>query len=206
MSRGSHYFSPSPESPSRRTLLTLRVREHELDLWTDTGVFAGDRVDPGTVALLEEAPAPADAPADLLDLGCGYGPIAVALARQAPAARVWAVEVNERAVELARENAYLNGCRNVHVCTPGELPADLTFAAIYSNPPIRVGKTALHALLSDWLARLAAGGRAYLVVQRHLGADSLADWLRAEGYDVERLASKRGYRVLEVGGGASAGT
>lgn len=203
MSRGSHYFSTSPESPSERRLLTLRVRGHELDLWTDTGVFAGDRVDPGTLALLEEAPAPPDTPGDVLDLGCGYGPIALALARQAPAARVWAVDVNERAVQLARENAYLNGCGNVHACTPGDLPADLTFAAIYSNPPIRVGKTALHALLSEWLARLAPEARAYLVVQRHLGADSLADWLTREGFEVDRLASKRGYRVLEVSGSAS---
>ncbi len=175
----------------------------ELDLWTDTGVFAGDRVDPGTQALLEEAPAPADVPADVLDLGCGYGPIAVALARRAPAARVWAVDVNERAVELTRDNAYLNGCGNVHACPPGEVPADLGFAAIYSNPPVRIGKAALHALLLEWLARLSPDGRAYLVVQRHLGSDSLAAWLRGQGYRVDRLASKRGYRVLEVRAGGS---
>jgi 16S rRNA (guanine1207-N2)-methyltransferase len=207
VSDASHYFSPAPESPSQRKLVTLRLREHELDLWTDTGVFAGDRVDSGTLALLEEAPPPADAPGDVLDLGCGYGPIAVALARQAPAARVWAVDVNERAVALARENAYLNGCGNVHACAPADVPAELTFTAIYSNPPVRVGKAALHALLAEWLARLSPAGRAYLVVQRHLGADSLAGWLTDQGYEVDRLASKRGYRVLEVASGsASSGT
>jgi len=208
VSSGSHYFTPKPETPSERKLITFGLDGAELDLWTDTGVFAGDRVDSGTLALLEEAPPPLDAPADLLDLGCGYGPIAVALARRAPTARVWAVDVNERAVALARENAYLNGCRNVYACTPAELPADLAFAAIYSNPPVRVGKAALHGLLQEWLGRLAPDGHAYLVVQRHLGADSLAAWLAAQGCDVERLASKRGYRVLAVAlsGSASSGT
>jgi len=198
VSGGSHYFSAQPEAASQRRLISLRLDAGELDLWTDSGVFAGDRVDPGTQALLDEAPPPPDAPVDLLDLGCGYGPIALALARRAPTARVWAVDVNERAVALTRENAYLNGCVNVHAGAPGEVPLDVSFTAIYSNPPVRIGKEALHSLLEEWLDRLTPDGRAYLVVQRHLGADSLAAWLDGRGYEVDRLASKRGYRVLAV--------
>jgi 16S rRNA (guanine1207-N2)-methyltransferase len=195
---GSHYFSTSPASASRRHLIELRLPGLEADLWTDAGVFAGDRVDPGTRALLEEAPSPADRQTDLLDLGCGYGPIAVALARRAPAARVWAVDVNERALGLTRENASLNGCANVRACSPADVPAEVRFAAIYSNPPVRIGKAALHELLLHWLRRLHPEGAAYLVVQRHLGSDSLAGWLEDQGFQVRRLASKRGYRVLEA--------
>lgn len=195
---GSHYFSPTPETPSERRLLRLRLPDVDLDIWSDRGVFAGDRVDAGTLALLEEAPFPANLPSDILDLGCGYGPIAVTLARRAPAARIWAVDVNSRAVELTRENAYLAGCSNVHALAPLDVPPDLRFAAVYANPPVRVGKDALHALLLEWLARLLPDGRAYLVVQRHLGSDSLARWLEDRGFGVARLASKRGYRVFEV--------
>ena len=194
----SQYFAPQPEVPSERRLVKLRVRGLELDLWTDRGVFAGDRVDSGTLALLQEAPGPPAGAATLLDLGCGYGPIAVTLARQAPASKVWAVDVNQRALELARENAWLCGCPNVHAGRPDEVPADLRFDAIYSNPPVRIGKQELHELLLSWLQRLAPGGRGYLVVQRHLGADSLAAWLATHAFEVTRLASKRGYRVLEV--------
>lgn len=183
--------------------MRLRLSDVDVDLWTDRGVFAGERVDSGTLALLEEAPPPPDGAIDLLDLGCGYGPIAITLARRAAKARVWAVDVNTRAVELTRENAYLSGCANVHAGGPAEVPPEVRFAAIYSNPPVRVGKAALHGLLLEWLERLVPGGHAYLVVQRHLGSDSLAGWLESEGFEVDRLASKRGYRVLDVSAASS---
>ena len=192
------YFATDPAVPSERHLVALKLPGMELDLWADSGVFSGDRVDPGTRALLVEAPSPPEGAVNLLDLGCGYGPIAVTLARRAPAARVWAVDVNRRAVELARDNAYLNGCANVHACAPDDVPEDVQFHAIYSNPPVRIGKQALHVLLEQWLGRLAPEGTAYLVVQRNLGADSLAAWLTGRGRAVTRLASKRGYRVLAV--------
>lgn len=205
MTRESHYFSPQPDAPSERRLIKLRLRDLEADLWTDRGVFAGDRVDPGTLVLLESAAAPPAGRAELLDLGCGYGPIAVALARRAPEARVWAVDVNERALELTRDNAFLNGCSNLHACQPTEVPAELRFDAIYSNPPVRIGKEPLHGLLREWLDRLSERGAAQLVVQRHLGSDSLAAWLEGQGRAVRRVASKRGYRVLEVSGGSASG-
>jgi len=149
------------------------------------------------MVLLREGPAP-PAQGEILDLGCGYGPIALTLARRAPAAHVWAVDVNERAVELARANAVTAGTTNVTVATPAEVPTDLRFDAIYSNPPVRVGKEPLHSLLREWLARLQPGAPAYLVVQRNMGSDSLAAWLAREGWQVARLKSKKGYRILEV--------
>jgi 16S rRNA (guanine1207-N2)-methyltransferase len=195
----SHYSDPAPAVESKPRTVHLHVRELALELKADRGVFASRGIDLGTRVLLREAPAPPSR-GDILDLGSGYGPIAIALARQAPGARVWAVDVNQRAVELTRTNAAAAEVANVTACSPEEVPEDVRFAAIYSNPPVRVGKAALHELLVRWFSRLAAGGRAYLVVQRNLGADSLASWLAAEGYEVQRLKSKKGYRILQVAG------
>ncbi|HEX2646357.1 MAG TPA: methyltransferase [Candidatus Dormibacteraeota bacterium] len=193
----SHYFDPEPPVPSRRRTVHLHLDELALELEADRGVFGSRGIDLGTLTLLREAPPP-PAAGDVLDLGCGYGPIAIALARQAPGARVWAVDVNERALELTRSNAAANQAANVEVRAPAAVPEGLRFAAIYSNPPVRVGKAPLHELLKAWLPRLEPGATAYLVVQRNLGSDSLAAWLAKEGFVVSRLKSKKGYRVLEV--------
>ena len=173
-------------------------------LVSDRGVFSAGRVDPGTVALLKAAPAP-PASGDLLDLGCGWGPIALTLASAAPGAVVWALDVNRRALALVAENASRLALTNVRPVTEADIPASLRFAEIWSNPPIRVGKERVHQLLGMWLPRLVPGGRAWMVVQRHLGADSLATWLATGGWKVRRAASKSGYRVLEVRLGAGPG-
>lgn len=193
----SHYFEPRPAVPSKPRTVRLHLGELDLELQTDRGVFGSKGVDAGTLILLKEAPAPPHE-GEILDLGSGYGPIAVAVARRSPGARIWAVDVNERAVELARANAAKAGAANLTAATPDAVPAEVRFDAIYSNPPVRVGKAPLHDLLETWLRRLKAGGAAYLVVQRNLGSDSLARWLGEKGYTVTRLKSKKGYRVLEV--------
>jgi 16S rRNA G1207 methylase RsmC len=179
----------------------LRVAGLDLELQADRGVFGARGVDLGTLVLLREAPAP-PASGELLDLGCGYGPIAIVLGKTAPGARVWAVDVNERALELARINASAAEAANVTVCEPAQVPAEVRFDAIYSNPPVRIGKGPLHSLLLGWLPRLRPGGAAYLVVQRNLGADSLAAWIGQQGFAVRRLKSKKGFRVLEVKAGS----
>jgi 16S rRNA (guanine1207-N2)-methyltransferase len=196
----SHYFDPAPVVESKPRTVHLHVGELALELKADRGVFGSRGIDLGTRVLLREAPAPPPE-GNILDLGSGYGPIAIALARQAPGARVWAVDVNERAVELTKTNAKAAAVANVTACAPDEVPDDVRFAAIYSNPPVRVGKAALHDLLMRWLGRLGESGRAYLVVQRNLGSDSLAAWLGEQGFAVRRLKSKKGYRVLEVKAG-----
>ncbi len=178
-----------------------------LELATDAGVFSPGRLDPGTRLLLETSPVP-PAAGNLLDLGCGYGPIACVLAKRSPGATVWAVDVNERALELCARNARAAGLENVRSVTPGDASLPPRFAAIWSNPPVRIGKDALHALLGQWLARLDAtspaasggsAGAAYLVVGRNLGADSLHHWLAGQGWPVTRLAARSGYRLLQVG-------
>jgi 16S rRNA G1207 methylase RsmC len=160
-------------------------------------VFSHERLDLGTRILLQHAPPPRHR-GDILDLGCGYGPIALTMAFRRKRARVWAVDVNERALDLVRENAERAGRNNIVACTPDNVPADVRFAAIYSNPPIRIGKHALHDLLLHWLGRLLPGGSAVLVVHKHLGSDSLARWLTGAGFPTVRLLSERGYRLLEV--------
>jgi 16S rRNA (guanine1207-N2)-methyltransferase len=192
-----HYFAERPDVVSSRRSVTLTLPDLAMTLVTDRGVFGADRVDPGTRYLLQEVPAP-PAAGHLLDLGSGYGPIGLTMARRAPGAVVWAVEVNERARSLCAENARANGLTNVRCVAPDGVPDDVAFATIWSNPPIRIGKAALHELLQRWLRRLAPGATAHLVVQRHLGADSLAAWLTSRGFPTVRRGSRQAYRLLDV--------
>ncbi|WP_426566591.1 class I SAM-dependent methyltransferase [Angustibacter sp. McL0619] len=196
-----HYFTAQPASAADLRPLRVRLGDRELDLVTAPGVFSPGRLDAGTQVLLHEAP-PAPEHGDLLDLGCGWGPITLSLALDSPAATVWGVDVNERAIALLRRNAERVAATGVRACLPDEVPDDLRFAAIWSNPPIRVGKAVLHQLLLRWLPRLDVGASAYLVVQRNLGSDSLHRWLDEQlgprGFQVSRAATARGFRVLRV--------
>ncbi len=193
-----HYFSADPSVPFRRVPVEVEVWGQQLSLVTGSGVFAQGRLDVGTAVLFRETEPPAGGRV-FLDLGCGYGVIAAALAVTRPDAEVWAVDVNERAVLLTAENAASAGVADrVHAVTADGVPDDVRFDEIWSNPPIRIGKDALHALLLTWLPRLAEGGRAVLVVGKNLGADSLQRWLVEQGYPTTRLASAKGFRVLEV--------
>ena len=192
-----HYFSPRPRAPHRPGRVRVILPDVYLELATDAGVFSPGRLDPGTRLLLDGSPAP-PASGDLLDLGCGYGPIACVLAARSPGATVWAVDVNERALELCARNAATAGLANMRCVTPDDPAVPARFAAIWSNPPVRIGKDALHSLLSQWLGRLDPGGAAYLVAGRNLGADSLHRWLAGQGWPVTRLAARSGYRLLQV--------
>ena len=192
-----HYFDPSPEAAHRPGLVRVVLPDVYLELATDSGMFSPGRLDPGTRFLLESAPPP-PASGALLDLGCGYGPIALALAARSPGATVWAVDVNERALALCAANAARAGLSNVRCVPPSSPDLPAAFAGIWSNPPIRVGKAVLHSLLETWLARLAPGAAAWLVVGRNLGADSLHSWLEGQGWSVARAAARSGYRLLQV--------
>ncbi len=169
-----------------------------MDVEVASGIFSPGGIDQGTAVLLAEAPDPPPS-GTFLDLGCGWGPIAISLALLAPGACVYAVDVNERALDLMARNAQSLGLHGIRAMAPGDVPAGTTFDLMWSNPPIRIGKAALHELLRRWLPRLADGGTAYLVVQRNLGSDSLARWIEADiGMPCARLTSHRGFRVLQV--------
>jgi 16S rRNA G1207 methylase RsmC len=189
-----HYFTADPSVAFARVPLTAEVWGRELEMVSGSGVFAQGRVDIGTSVLFRETQPPA--PGRILDLGCGYGVIGLAIAAHVPAATVTGVDVNERAVLLANENAAALGLANYRATAPDAAVGE--YDEIWSNPPIRIGKPALHELLLTWLPRLVPGGRAVMVVGKNLGADSLQRWLAEQGYPTTRLASAKGFRVLET--------
>ncbi|WP_243076751.1 class I SAM-dependent methyltransferase [Microbacterium sp. SS28] len=197
---GDHYFSASPVSAENLRRVRVRLAGRDLEVLTAGGVFSPDHVDSGTSVLLANTPPPPPG-GHLLDLGCGWGPVALSLALEAPHATIWAVDVNERALDLTRRNAAALGLVNVNAVLPDGVPDDVSFRTIRSNPPIRVGKNELHGLLERWIPRLDERSDAWLVVQRNLGSDSLQRWLGAtfdHGYSVHRAATGRGFRVIKV--------
>ncbi|MDH2430559.1 methyltransferase [Sphaerisporangium sp. TRM90804] len=196
-SKGGHYFEERPGAAARPGTVDVILPDLHLRLATDSGVFSPGRLDAGTRVLLEAVPAPPPR-GELLDLGCGYGPIALTMASRAPDATVWAVDVNRRSLELCAENARTAGLYKVRTAHADEVPSDVRFSAIWSNPAIRIGKPALHAMLTRWLDRLTPDGAAYLVVQKHLGSDSLQRWLNDQGWPTTREAARSAYRVLRV--------
>lgn len=195
-----HYFSAAPASPENLRRIRVTLARRDVEVTTAGGVFSPDHVDSGTAVLLANTP-PAPRGGNLLDLGSGWGPIALSLALESPHATVWAVDVNERALDLVRRNAAALGLDNVNAVLPDDVPEDVVFRTIRSNPPIRVGKNELHGLLERWIPRLDERADAWLVVQRNLGSDSLQRWLAAtfdRGYSVHRAATGRGFRVIRV--------
>jgi len=195
-----HYFSNEPVGDFRPKTIDVTLAGQKVSVLTAGGIFSPDHVDTGTAVLLEmldEAPKLGD----VLDIGCGWGPIALSIALSRPHVTVWAVDVNERALELTRRNAEKLGITNIKICKPEEVPAQLEFAGIWSNPPIRVGKEVLHDILKTWLPRMAKGAESYLVVQKNLGADSLLRWLQdvlPKSFASVRVDTSKQFRVLRV--------
>ena len=193
-----HYFSAEPGSELKLRTIQATIAGRAVELQTANGVFSPAGVDAGTRVLLSSVPAPPPG-GNLLDLGCGWGPIALTLAAESPHATVWAVDVNERSLDLTRRNASVMGLTNVNACLPADVPSDISFMTMWSNPPIRVGKDSLHSMLQLWLPRLESGTDAWMVVQKNLGSDSLQRWLELEfpeDFVFSRAATNKGYRVL----------
>jgi 16S rRNA (guanine1207-N2)-methyltransferase len=200
----AHYFSADPATPEHRRRLSVTLAGRQVTVQTANGIFSPEGLDKGTAAMLRAVPDPPPS-GRFLDIGCGWGPLALTLALHSPEAEVTAVEVNDRAARLCRDNAASLGLDRVTVYRPEDVPESASFDLIWSNPPIRVGKEALHGILLQWLPRLAPGGRAYLVVQKNLGADSLLPWIRAAleerhpgEFTVSRHATEKGFRILLV--------
>ena len=195
-----HYFSETPATEFKAREIEITLDGRRVRMTTAGGVFSPEHLDTGTAVLLEhldEVPSGGN----ILDVGCGWGPIALAIAARSPKATVWAIDVNARSRELTTLNASRLGLNNVRVCAPEDVPVDVRFTGIWSNPPIRVGKAELHAILQTWLPRLEFAGEAFLVVQKNLGADSLLRWMQTElanNLHSERVDSSKTFRVLRV--------
>jgi 16S rRNA (guanine1207-N2)-methyltransferase len=195
-----HYFSQEPKSEYQPKQIELDVAGEVFKVSTASGTFSPLRLDVGTSVLIDHLElAPKDG--NVLDLGCGWGPIALNLAKHSPKAEIWAVDVNNRSLELTAENAKTVGLTNIQTATPDTVPEEIMFSGIWSNPPIRIGKKELHELLLTWLPRLEKNASAYLVVQKNLGSDSLQKWLTEtliDVYEVSRLTSVKTYRIIKV--------
>ena len=195
-----HYFSEDPQAPLRKTPLTLTLRGHTVTMESASGTFSPGHLDTGTAVLLKYAPHLPET-GTFLDLGCGWGPLTLALALESPDASVWGVDVNDRALQVASDNAVNAHLSSIRFATPENVPSDLLFDVIWSNPPIRVGKKELHSLLAQWLPRLTPKGEAWLVVAKKLGADSLKEWIAsgaAGDFEASRFETSRGFRVIRV--------
>lgn len=195
-----HYFSAEPSGPLKLKSISIPIGGIEQQVSTASGTFSPLQLDVGTAVLIDQMELAPPA-GNILDLGCGWGPIALNLAKLRPQARIWAVDVNTRSLELTAKNASELLLPNVQTATPEQVPKDIKFSGIWSNPPIRIGKKELHQMLLFWLPRLEANAEAYLVVQKNLGSDSLQKWLTdelAEGFEVTRHTSSKTYRVIKV--------
>lgn len=204
------YFSDiAPASDDELNRLAFNARGHDFEMWVSDQVFSTSRLDLGTRQLLAQAPELPQT-GTFLDLGCGWGPVAITMAVEAPDATVWAVDVNSRALALTSKNAELNEVDDQLKILPADealkaaQESGTRFDVIWSNPPVRIGKTAMHTMLKSWLSLLASDGHAYLVVQKNLGADSLIGWLNDQGFPSRKIASKKGFRIIEVDSPASA--
>lgn len=196
----NHYFASSPEGPLVPREITVTLNGNKYSVLTAGGVFSPEHIDQGTQVLLTHLEK-ANPSGNFLDIGCGWGPIALALALHSPKAKIYAIDVNERSLELTKLNVERLGLTNIVVCKPEEVPSDIEFDEIWSNPPIRVGKVVLHEILTLWINRLTAGGTARLVIQKNLGSDSLHKWLIQEfnpNFESTRIDTSKTFRVLKV--------
>ena len=199
-----HYFSETPAGELTPREIEVELAGAPRRLVTAGGVFSPEHLDQGTQVLLRTLAGLGQqdrgAHGPILDIGCGWGPIALDAALSHPEAQIWAVDVNARARELTAANAERLGLANVRVAAADEVPSELSFASIRSNPPIRVGKEVLHGILCEWLPRLTEGGTAHLVVAKHLGAESLQRWIGAEfpEFEVSRIARDKGFHVISA--------
>lgn len=196
----NHYFASSPEGPLVPREITVTLNGNKYSVLTAGGVFSPEHIDQGTQVLLAHLEK-ANPSGNFLDIGCGWGPIALALALHSPKATIYAIDVNERSLELTKLNAERLGLSNIVVCKPEDVPSEIEFDEIWSNPPIRVGKVVLHEILTLWINRLTSGGTARLVVQKNLGSDSLHKWLIQEfddEFESTRIDTSKTFRVLKV--------
>ncbi|WP_459503686.1 class I SAM-dependent methyltransferase [Bacillus sp. C1] len=192
-----HYFSNDPSSKSDRKRWEYTLRGSQFVFLSDHGVFSKNEVDFGSRLLIEAFQMP-DIKGDVLDVGCGYGPIGLSLAKEFKDRAVHMVDVNERALELAKENAANNKVENVRIYQSSVYEnVNGKYAAILSNPPIRAGKHIVHEILENAAHHLVSDGELWIVIQKKQGAPSALKKLEETFSEVEVVEKKKGYYIIK---------
>lgn len=196
---GDHYFSSNPLVESNRQRWKYILRDYEFLFETDNGVFSKREVDFGSRLLIESFEIP-QISGDLLDIGCGYGPVGLALAKDFPDRKIDMVDINERAIELAKINKELNRVENVQIFVSNlfEMIHDKKYAAILSNPPIRAGKKVVHTIFEESKKYLKNGGELWVVIQKKQGAPSAFEKLQSLFDEVDIVTKKKGYFIIKA--------
>ncbi len=194
-----HYFSKKPQSKSSPKTWTYRLQDKWYTFTSDTGVFSRHEVDFGSKLLIEQFNAP-NIQGDILDLGCGYGPIGIALADRYRGRNVVMSDINERALQLAKENAKQNNIDNVEFISSDRFEhiGNRTFAAIVTNPPIRAGKRIVHSIFEGSKSALCECGELWIVIQKKQGAPSAKKKLKEIFGNVEVIHRHKGYHIMKA--------
>ncbi len=192
----SHYFSRKPASPRKRIVISDVIRGVPVEFVTEPGVFSPNRVDPGTRILIENLEIPSEG--SVLDIGCGYGVIGIIIAKLNPRLKVYLIDINPRAVELAKLNAKINRVLDRVVVLQGNLYEPVknkTFNLIVSNPPISAGQQIVSELVRKAKDHLINGGIIEIVLRK--GIRSIMETMKKTYGNVEVIARKSGYKVLK---------
>ena len=194
----NHYYTKSPEVKHDRQVMDVSLRGHSLRFVTDAGVFSRKGIDYGSKVLIECMDL--NESDEILDVGCGYGPIGLTAAKLVPRGHVTMVDINERAIELAAENAAINKVMNVTIQQSDLFAAvkDRKFDVILTNPPIRAGKTVVHQIYEERSKLLKAEGSMWVVIQKKQGAPSTLEKLEALFSEVIEVTKDKGYRIFRA--------
>jgi 16S rRNA (guanine1207-N2)-methyltransferase len=196
----NHYYSQQPEAESNRKSWTFTLRGNSFHFQSDRGVFSKNEVDFGSRLLIETFTKP-DQKGDLLDVGCGYGPIGISLAKEFKDLTVDMIDVNERAVELAKVNAEANGVKNVRIIASNlfeNVDPSKKYAAVLTNPPIRAGKKVVHEIFEKSFESLLPGGELWVVIQKKQGAPSAIAKLDEMFKEVVTVKKDKGYFIIRA--------
>ncbi|WP_216831092.1 class I SAM-dependent methyltransferase [Alkalihalobacterium elongatum] len=195
----NHYYSETPSVESNRNRFTFELRGNALRFISDAGVFSKKEIDFGSRLLIDVFQFP-NVEGDILDMGCGYGPIGLALAKENKDLTVYMADINERAVQLSKENAAENKISNVEIFQSDLFDAfeKNDFAAILTNPPIRAGKDTVHQIYEQAYAKLISGGQLWIVIQKKQGAPSTIEKLKTLFDAVEVVEKKKGYFIIRA--------
>ncbi|WLR58085.1 class I SAM-dependent methyltransferase [Guptibacillus hwajinpoensis] len=196
---GEHYYTKNPGVKSSPNKIDADLRGRKFQFTTDSGVFSKKEIDFGSKLLIESFEEP-ELEGDIVDVGCGYGPIGISLASEFSNRYFYMLDINERATELAMSNAIKNRVHNLSVMASDQLNVlkDKTFASVLTNPPIRAGKQVVHGILEEAYDVLKKGGTLWVVIQKKQGAPSAITRLQEMFEHVETVVKKKGYYILKA--------